>query len=1240
MFKKILISFALFSGWVYSSAQITTSIIAPAANMPVGDFVTIKTKITSALQVNSAVATAGNQQANLVYNQSTSYFEGTIAIHAINGIKQDDTVNITVTVTDILNNQQMKNVKVIYDLPPIVTVKEPLNESVARPVLPVKIYSTDKDTCTIVLSYLGTAVFTGKIKDSLSTTINLGAYNGNSGEFTITVTDKRNQKSADTLIIHVDTSSALVEYFAADSKIFDFNYNKVLVAGSNISYPAIITITGNQRETIPLLSILSTAENRSYLTPYGAVLTTARDSFNTGYRKYDWNNHTIYHLQVGAQNGGVFSLKAAGNYAMWSDGTTLIRRDLGTRTNTTLSTNAGVTDNDVAANGAVAYWSYDYNLYFYKNNTTSVLATYASGRRNIDPATDGNMVVYTKNDRCCAVQTYSIYMAEPGVGETELSYLGTQMVVPRWHYHVNNKYIAYSKLGTSGQIVTWLRDTAGNHTQISFVGEDTRIEEVSPKGDVVFKTSAKRYLAARNSQLKEVNSTVGVPYYRDSSWYMVIGRMIYKITPSAVIITESLTTTIVAPTVNKLTGDASNVKVSIKSTSQVNSAVATAGNQQANLVYNQSTSYFEGTIPIGSIAGIKQGDTVSITVTVTDIQNNQQTKSVKVIYDLPPTVTVKEPLNESVARPAVPVKIFSTDKDTCTLVLTYLGNTVFTGKIKDSLSTTVNLSAYNGNSGEFIVTVTDKQNQKTADTLTIHVDTSSALVEYFAADSKIFDFNYNKALVAGTNLSYPSIITIAGNQRETIPLLSILSTAENRSYLTPYGAVLTTARDSVNFSYHGYDWNNHTIYSLQAGALNSPFSLKAAGNYAIWSNSTTLIRRDLATRTNTTLSTNVGVTDNDVAANGTVAYWGYDYNIYFYQNNINTVLSTTTGNKQNSHTSTDGNIAVYRKHDPGATIQGPPPALQRYSIYMATPAGGETELSDFGTKLIVPHWHYHVKNKYIAYAKLGTSGQTVTWLRDTAGNHTQISFIGADTHIDEVGPNGDVVFKTPSKRYLSARNSQLKEINSTVGIPYYRDSSWYIVIGRMIYKMEAPATGQLLNLLNFTAQKEPAANTLKWSLADYTGSIYYKIEKSTGLSNFSTIGKVNTLSDSTYQHSYQFNDTKPGDAVNFYRLKMVFADSSYKYSSVIKINNTTEVTIALAPNPANAILNLRINTPVDQSVKVEILSLSGRVLYTTSFTTIQGYFSKGVNISAFQRGLYYTRLTTSDGIITRPFFKL
>jgi hypothetical protein len=1222
------------------SGNLTSTILLPTVNQLTGNTCDIKVSVKSTTQVSSVLAVAGNQQVSLVYNQASTYFEGTIPIGSIAGIKEGDTVNIVVTSTDIQNNQQVKSVKVIYDLPPTVTFKEPLNESVARPLLPLKVYSTDRDTSTVTIVFNYNTVFSGKIKDSLSTTLNLAAYNGMSGELTVTVTDKQKQTAAAGITIYIDTSSALTEYFAADSKILDFNYNKLLVASAQpLTYPAIISIPGNQRETITLRSTLTA--NRSYLTPYGAVLTgqdssNYQASFSYG---YDWNNQTIYSLQNSYLNSGL-SLKTAGNYAMWSSGTNLIRRDLATRTNTTISTTSGNIDNDLAADGTIAYWSSGYNINLYKNNTNSALTTNANNKWNTYPVTDGNNVVYIKHDPCCGTQNFSIYMAAPGVPETELSNLGTKGAYAPVYYQANNKYIAYIKLGSSGQNNVWLRDTAGNHSQLSFFGQDAYIEQLNPNGDVMLKTLTKRYLAERNGQLKEVNSAKGDVYYRDATWYLALGRMLYKISPSAAIIAETLTTTIKSPVANVLTGNTCDIKVSVKSSNQVSSVLAMAGNQQASLVYNQASSYFEGTIPIAAIAGIKDGDTVNIIVTVTDIQNNQQVKSVKIIYNPPPTITVKEPLSESVARPFIPLKVYAVDKDTCDITVRYLDSLIFTGKIKDSVSVTLNLSGVNGRSfigasGYLSITVTDKQKQIVQDANTrIYVDTSSILTEYFAADSKILDFNYNKILVASAQpLTYPTIITIAGNQRETIALRSTLTF--ERCFLTPYGAVLT-GRDSSNYTqnfFWGYDWNNHAIYKLQSNYLNSPLSLKTVGNYAIWSDGANILRRDLSSRTDTTISTTAGNTDNDLAVSGAVAYWGQGYNINLYRNNTNSVLTTNANNKWNTYPATDGNNVVYRKHDPCCGVQN-------YSIYMAAPGVPETELSNLGTREASAPALYQANNKYIAYAKLGTSGQTNIWLRDTMGNHTQLSFFGRDAFIDKLNADGDVLFRTSSKRYLAVRNNPFTEINTVLGTAYYRDSFWYIAIGRMLYKVNIPAREQTLSFFNFSGQKEATANALKWSLEDYTSSVYYKIEQSADLTNFSVMGKINTLSDSTYRHSYQFNDTKPANAVNFYRLRLVFADSSYKYSSVIKINNSTDVAIALMPNPASVTLNVRINTPGDQPVKVEILTLNGRVLYTTSFTTIQGYFSKGVNISTYPSGIYYIRITTPDGITTRSFFKL
>ncbi len=67
------------------------------------------------------------------------------------------------------------------------------------------------------------------------------------------------------------------------------------------------------------------------------------------------------------------------------------------------------------------------------------------------------------------------------------------------------------------------------------------------------------------------------------------------------------------------------------------------------------------------------------------------------------------------------------------------------------------------------------------------------------------------------------------------------------------------------------------------------------------------------------------------------------------------------------------------------------------------------------------------------------------------------------------------------------------------------------------------------------------------------------------------------------------------------------------------------------PNPASENLNIQFEFPEMQSVKLQLSSINGEMVWAESFKGIKGQFNKAVDISTFSKGVYVLRITTDKG---------
>jgi hypothetical protein len=71
--------------------------------------------------------------------------------------------------------------------------------------------------------------------------------------------------------------------------------------------------------------------------------------------------------------------------------------------------------------------------------------------------------------------------------------------------------------------------------------------------------------------------------------------------------------------------------------------------------------------------------------------------------------------------------------------------------------------------------------------------------------------------------------------------------------------------------------------------------------------------------------------------------------------------------------------------------------------------------------------------------------------------------------------------------------------------------------------------------------------------------------------------------------------------------------------------------LSIFPNPTNGMLNIQFTTDKSQSVRMEIFSLFGEIIYSQDFGDINGSFDKQVDLSSLAKGIYILHLISDSG---------
>ncbi len=152
---------------------------------------------------------------------------------------------------------------------------------------------------------------------------------------------------------------------------------------------------------------------------------------------------------------------------------------------------------------------------------------------------------------------------------------------------------------------------------------------------------------------------------------------------------------------------------------------------------------------------------------------------------------------------------------------------------------------------------------------------------------------------------------------------------------------------------------------------------------------------------------------------------------------------------------------------------------------------------------------------------------------------------------------------------------------------------------------------------------------LNWQTSTEINFDYFGVEKSVDAKNFVEVAKVasNKASNST---SYQFSDVNKTLPSQFYRLRLVDNDGTFKYSSVVAINGKASINLALYPNPVTNTIILSHPKAI-AGAAIKVTGIDGRILSTQIVQT--GATQTSIDAARLVKGNYVVSFV-NDGIAT------
>jgi hypothetical protein len=146
---------------------------------------------------------------------------------------------------------------------------------------------------------------------------------------------------------------------------------------------------------------------------------------------------------------------------------------------------------------------------------------------------------------------------------------------------------------------------------------------------------------------------------------------------------------------------------------------------------------------------------------------------------------------------------------------------------------------------------------------------------------------------------------------------------------------------------------------------------------------------------------------------------------------------------------------------------------------------------------------------------------------------------------------------------------------------------------------------------------------LNWKTITESNNAYFAVERSLDALDWKEVGRVNGAGNSNTILEYNFTDTHPDRAVNYYRLRQTDLNGQFEYSPVRSVENcniSNEVNVF--PNPAESAVTV---VAVAGSV-LEVTDVIG--LKVASFTLSSG--ENKIDVSGLKSGTYFFNVINPD----------
>ena len=171
-------------------------------------------------------------------------------------------------------------------------------------------------------------------------------------------------------------------------------------------------------------------------------------------------------------------------------------------------------------------------------------------------------------------------------------------------------------------------------------------------------------------------------------------------------------------------------------------------------------------------------------------------------------------------------------------------------------------------------------------------------------------------------------------------------------------------------------------------------------------------------------------------------------------------------------------------------------------------------------------------------------------------------------------------------------------------------------------------SGLPIELTLFNSNCSEIGTTINWQTASEHHSASFDVEKSRDGNNWSLLESIQAAGNSTTLVDYKVVDSEKATDVVYYRLNQIDLNGESKTFGPISANciEIIDFKATVFPNPAAGMVTVEMNTPIAQTVSIQICGTDGKAIMQTTNKLEQGTTQIPLSVERLKAGVYTVKV--------------